>query len=367
MHIVHTEASCGWGGQELRILSEASGMIARGHRVTLLCPPEARIHSEAPGFGVPVEALPIGRKKLRGARALRAWLRHHRPDVVNTHSSTDAWLVALAGLGRDDAPPMVRTRHISAPTPTNDLTRWLYTRATDFIVTTGEKLREELITRNGYPPGMIESVPTGIDIARFHPGDPAESRKRLGLAEAGRVLGIVATLRDWKGHLYLFEACARLQQEDWRLLVVGDGPMATVLAARAEELGIADRVVFVGHREDPENWLRALDIFCLPSYANEGVPQALVQAMLTALPIITTPVGSITEAVEPDHSALVVESRSGPALESALRRLFGDPALAARLGAAARERALSRFTREAMLDRMERIFAATVSGHAARR
>ena len=74
LSIVHTEASLGWGGQEIRILSESQGMIRRGHEVRLLCPPEARIHAEAPNWGVPVTALPIGRKRPTGVKVLYEWL-----------------------------------------------------------------------------------------------------------------------------------------------------------------------------------------------------------------------------------------------------------------------------------------------------
>ena len=70
LRIVHTESSLGWGGQEIRILSESQGLIRRGHDVVLLCPPEARIHAEAPNWGVPVVALPIGRKRPLGVKVL---------------------------------------------------------------------------------------------------------------------------------------------------------------------------------------------------------------------------------------------------------------------------------------------------------
>lgn len=119
LHIVHTEASVGWGGQEIRILSEARGMLARGHKVTLLCPAQARIYAEAQKQGIPVEALPIGRKKLAGMLAMRKWLKQHPVDVINTHSSTDSWLAALACATLRHAPAIVRTRHISTPTPNN--------------------------------------------------------------------------------------------------------------------------------------------------------------------------------------------------------------------------------------------------------
>jgi glycosyltransferase involved in cell wall biosynthesis len=364
MKIVHTEASCGWGGQEIRILEESSGMIERGHQVTLLCPAEARIHDEATRRGVPVVALPIGRKRLPGMLALRNWLKAHPCDVVNTHSSTDSWLAALACKTLSRPPAVVRTRHISAPIPKNAASRWLYNGAVAHVVTTGEALRQTLIADNGVAAGRVTSVPTGIDTVRFSPADRTAARQKLGLDASRHYLGIVATLRSWKGHLYLLEAFAGLVLPDWTLLVVGEGPMREPIAARIAELGLADRVRLVGQQDQPEDWLRALDIFCLPSYANEGVPQAILQAMLTALPIVTTPVGAILEAVGDGETALVVPPRDAPALAAAVRRLIAEPQLGAALGLAARDKALGRFSREAMLDRMETVFA-TVLGRSA--
>lgn len=356
MKIVHTEASCGWGGQEIRILEESRGMIERGHEVTLLCPPESRIFAESPKRGVPVIALPIGKKGLKGVLALRRWLLDHAVDVINTHSSTDTWLAAVACQTLSEAPPLVRTRHISAAIPNNITTRWLYTRATRHIATTGEAIRQQLIHDNGYPAEMISSVPTGIDIRRFSVGDKIPVRRSLGLDPATNYLGIVATLRSWKGHLYLLEAFAQLDAPGWKLLIVGEGPMREPIEAKVRELALEQRVQLVGQQDRPEEWMRALDIFCLPSYANEGVPQALLQAMLTGLPIVTTPVGAITEAAENEVSALVVEPRSAPALATALQRLMGDAELARALGATARLAAEQRFSKERMLDRMEAVF-----------
>lgn len=356
MKIVHTESSCGWGGQEIRILSESAGMLARGHQVTLLCPREARIYREAQRRGLAVEALPIARKSLRGALALRRWLNRHEADVLNTHSSTDTWLAALAGLLPGRKPPIVRTRHISAPIPDNAATRWLYTRATRHIVTTGERLREQLIRDNGYPAVRITSVPTGIDTARFHPGDKREARRALGLDEAKSYIGILATLRSWKGHHHLLEAFARLDAPDWRLLVVGDGPRREFIANLVRNLGLDARVVLAGHQDNAEQWLRALDIFCLPSYANEGVPQAILQAMLSGLPVVTTAVGSIGEVVSDGGTGLIVPKENPERLAAALQKLIDRPELAARLGAAARAEATRRFGLEPMLSAMERIF-----------
>lgn len=363
LRIVHTEASLGWGGQEIRILEEAHGMVARGHQVVILCPKESQLFSEAQRRSIPAEVVPISRKNFKGMLALRRWFATHAVDVVNTHSSTDSWLSALACATLKAPPAIVRTRHISAPIPANAPNRWLYTRAARHVVTTGERLRETLIDHNRFPAANITSVPTGVDAERFSSGDKSSARRALGLDPYRRYLGIVATLRSWKGHLYLLDAFASLVQThpDLSLLIVGDGPMRGVIEQRVAELHLADRVTFAGQQQRPEDWLKALDIFCLPSYANEGVPQAVVQAMLSGLPIISTPVGAITEAVTDGQSGLIVPPKDAQALADAITRLLADPSLAQRLGSRARDDAAGRFGLEHMLDRMESIFRAAVS------
>lgn len=362
LRIVHTEASLGWGGQEIRILSEAAGMAARGHQVRLLCPAEARIFSEAGARGVAVTALPISRKNPRGVFALRRWLAANPCDVINTHSSTDSWLAALACASLAGAPPLVRTRHISAPIPDNAATRWLYTRATARIVTTGERLRETLVHQNGFDGARIVSIPTGVDTTRFAPGDRDAARAALGLPP-GPLVGIVATLRSWKGHRFLVEAFHSLARPEARLAIVGDGPQREALEAQVAGLGLGDRVTFAGNRADVTPWLQAFDVFALPSYANEGVPQAIVQAMLCALPVVTTAVGSIGEAVQDGMTGLMVAPQQAAPLAAALARLLDDPALREQLGSAARAAALERFSLESMLDRMEAVFIDTVATH----
>lgn len=357
MHIVHTEASLGWGGQEIRILTESAGLLERGEKVTLLCPPDSKIYAEALLRGIPVVPLPIGHKNPQGIYGLFNWLKNNPATVVNTHSSTDSWLAALALQLLKKALPIVRTRHISAPVPNNMATRWLYTRASRHIVTTGEALRQQLMNTNGYPGERITSVPTGIDTDYFVPGDRMGARARLGLNTSNYIVGIVATLRSWKGHRYLVEAFAEIADKNTRLLIVGDGPQRVALEKQIAERGLADRVWMVGNQSDVLPWLQALDIFVLPSYANEGVPQALIQAMLCGLPVITTPIGGILEAVQHEQTGLIVEPHRPASLRNAITRLMHDDSLGKTLGTAARACAQEKFSLAAMLDNMQRIFA----------
>ena len=356
MKILHTEASCGWGGQEIRILEEARGLIARGHDVSVACPVHARMTVEAARFGVPVVALPLEFKTVAGFRALRSYLASQQPDVVNTHSSADSWLTGLACATLRNPPAIVRTRHISAKVSANPFNRWLYRQAKG-VVTTGESLRRHLLETLDLDPARVMSVPTGIDTQRFAPADKTAAKLALGLDPAQRHLGIVATLRSWKGHLFLLDAFAQLKRPELHLLIVGEGPMRGPIEEKIAALGIAARVTLAGQRSDPEHWLQAMDVFCLPAYANEGVPQAILQAMLCGLPIVTTPVGAILEAVTDGDTALVVPPKDAAALANAIGRLLDDDTLATRLGAAARRRASADFSREAMLDRMENIFS----------
>jgi glycosyltransferase involved in cell wall biosynthesis len=236
------------------------------------------------------------------------------------------------------------------------LTRWLYTRATAEIVTTGEAIRSRLIDDLGVAPGHITSIPTGIDPMRFRPHDRDAARRSLGLAEAAPLIGIVATLRSWKGHRYLVDAMPLLRHHDAALVIVGEGPQRDALVAQVAALGLTTRIRFAGNQNDVAPWLAALDVFALPSYANEGVPQALLQAMFVGVPCVTTDAGAIGEVAIADRTAIVVAKESAPALAEGIDSLLGNRSLATALAAKGRELALSRFGFEAMLDRMETVF-----------
>ena len=358
LRILHTESSLGWGGQEIRVLTEASGVAKRGHAVTLAAPAESRIFQAARDYGVEAVAAPIARKSIGGLHGMVGLVRGRRFDVINTHSSTDSWLAALAACCLMEPPPIVRTRHISAPVPRNFATRWLYGSASRRIVTTGERLRLQVIEEAGVDPSHVVSIPTGIDLDRFRPGAANDARTALGLDPGGIVVGIVATLRSWKGHRYLFEAFAGLADKSARLVVVGDGPQREALEALAKTLGIDARLRFTGNQSDVAAWLRAFDLFCLPSYANEGVPQALMQAMACALPVVTTPVGSIGEIVQDGETGRLVAPEDSTALREAIEALLADAALRARLAGAARTAALQRFGDDRMVERMLDVFTA---------
>jgi glycosyltransferase involved in cell wall biosynthesis len=365
LSIAHTESSMGWGGQEIRILTEARGFLDRGHRVTLYAAPGSRIADEAPSYGVPCVVLPIAKKRPAGALALARALRELRPGVVNAHSSTDHWLAALACRWLRPAPALVRTRHISLPVANALATRWLYRQATARVVTTGDAIVRQLVADNGLDPARVESIPTGIDMSRYGTMRRDDARRALGLPADVPVVGIVATLRSWKGHRHLLDAIARVADARTVLVIVGDGPQREALERQAAALGLGARVRFAGQQRDVAPWLASLDVFALPSTANEGVPQALLQAMAAGVPCVTTRAGAIPEIARDGETALVVPPGDPAALASAIDRLLDDRALGARLAASARAHVVPRFDLATMLDRMEAAFRRAI-GDAAR-
>lgn len=360
LRVLHTESSTGWGGQEIRILTEARGMLDRGHEVTLVTPAEAQIAPAAEARGIPTVRLPIARKDLRGLVAMRGWLGRNarRFDVINTHSSTDAWLVAASRLSIPGAPPVVRTRHVSTPVNRHLPTRWLYQVATRHIVTTGEALRRRLHEENGYDLERMTSVRTGIDLVRFQPRDAAGTRRSLGVPDRPTV-GILATLRIWKGHLDLLEAWRGLRAEfpEWQLVIVGEGDLAERLAELRRDPDLEDSVHLVGRRDDPERWLGSMNVFVLPSTGDEGVPQALMQAMACGIASISTPVGAIGEILEDGVTGLMTPPGDPGRLRSCMGRLMRDAGLRGRIGSEAAGRARREFSDRRMLDAMESVFS----------
>jgi glycosyltransferase involved in cell wall biosynthesis len=368
MKILHTEASTGWGGQEIRILDEAAGFIARGHEVRIAAPAGAPITAAAQARGIPAHALATDQRRLGSLRALMSLISEFRPDVIVTHSSTDSWLACISARLVRPRPAIVRTRHLGFQVGRSALNRWLYGRAADRVVTTGEATRRMLIESLRIAPKRVVSIPTGIDTSRFAPGDRLAARNETGIQPgSGPVIGIVATLRSGKAHRFLIQALTDRRLDGALLVIVGDGPQEDNLRAQAAELGLTSRVIFAGRQQDVVPWLNALDIFVLPSTAIEGAPQAVMQAMACGIPLITTPVGAIPELVRDGETGLFVPPGDAQAIADAIARLAGDSGLARRLAAAGRRHAESHFTITKMLDSMEKVLGDAIASRTAGR
>ncbi len=357
--VVHSEASLGWGGQELRIMAELMGLARRGHRTGLLAAPAAEILTRARAAGVPAWTVPFRHTlDLRSAMRAARVLREQAADVLVTHSSKDGWVGGAAG--RLAGVPVVRMRHLAVPVRRNPISRLVYTRLCRRIVTTGEGGRDLLIRQAGVPPERIVAVPTGVDLARFDPRrvDGGPVRRALGIPGGAPVVGMVAVLRSKKGHRYFVEAAREVVRAlpAARFLIVGEGPMRSAVEAWIAEAGLAGAVFLLGHREDIPDVMAAMDVMVLPSRRDEGVPQVLGQALAMERAVVTSDVAGVTELVEDGVTGIVVPPEDGRALAQAVIGLLQDRERARALGRAGARRVADGYSLETMLDRMEALY-----------
>jgi glycosyltransferase involved in cell wall biosynthesis len=240
---------------------------------------------------------------------------------------------------------------------------WLVNPRVDAVTAVSPSAARAATAERGLSAERVVTIPNGVDLALFDPSrHPRESaRRRLGLPEDERVLGVIGHLSPVKGHADLFAAMALLapRQPKVRLLVVGDGQLRGRLEQQARALGLDGRVTFTGVRDDVAEVLAALDVFVLPSHT-EGMSNALLEAMAMARPLVATAVGGNLDVVRDGSDGVLVPPRDPAALAGALERLLDAPEEARLLGCAARRRAQAEFGLERMVDRYQALYRGLV-------
>ena len=215
------------------------------------------------------------------------------------------------------------------------------------IVANSHAAADRLIAER-VPSRKIAIVPNGVDFDRVLP--------RVVRSKLRKVI-VVANLRHEKGHDILIDAAVHVLRRfpDASFDLVGSGHEYEHLRALAKARGVSHAVTFVGHREDVPARLADADIFALPS-RSEAFPNAVLEAMATGLPIVTAAVGGLLELVDDGRTGLLVPPNQPAALADGLCRLMADPALAARLGDAARDAVRTRYSFNRMVDAFERVY-----------
>ena len=362
--ILHTESSLGWGGQEHRILAEAGVLTDRGHRVLLAGDPRGELYRRAIREDLTTFPLRLGgAQNFRAGLELRRLLRQEQVDILNTHSSLDSWVGYWAWLTMTERPKLVRTRHLSTRVASNWPTRRLYLGPAA-VITTSQAISELLHRRLGVPWERLHAVPTGVSLAEFTPRPPDPNlAARLRLAAGALVFGTVSVLRSWKGHLYLLEALRYVLETCLTaiLVIVGEGPYRPVIEEKIQKLGLTEQVRMVGHQENVPDWLALMDVFVLASYANEGVPQALLQALAMGKPVVATRTGGIPEVISPGETGLLAPPRDSLALAENMSRLAQNQSWRERLAQQGPQMVASRYSLDRMADALEALYTEIMS------
>lgn len=336
MTIVHTEASHGWGGQEMRILTECIWFREQGFRCILMAKDHSPIAIRFREEGFEVIPLTFTRSsQLRDFTRCVRIFRQLKPSLVGSHSNIDT-RVALAAAAFSSVKRRVRYRHVSIPVRPSLWNKVIYRQLATSIVTTSTSIADHLKDAFCLSTGNVRSVPTGV-----RPGletSAANARERLsqqlGLPPDARIITQISVLRSWKGHTHLIDAFDHLatRRPDLHLILVGEGNMLDILRKKASSTSFPSRIHFPGHVPDPYPFFQAADVAVLASTGGEGVPQSVLQAFACSRPVVATTVGGIPDIITHEVNGLLVPPADPVALASNLGRLLDDPALSARLG-----------------------------------
>jgi glycosyltransferase involved in cell wall biosynthesis len=369
LHILHC---CGQfaetqGGTERQARAVCGALAARGHQVSVLARKTPGPGQAVPGVTVLTRIRAVDRGRLFGltyvASAVAGLIREaRRADVLHAHH---LYLDAMAALvaGRIRGRPAV-AKMVGAG-PGGDLDRLRRTaggslllrvlHGLDAVIAPSPACRTELLEA-GFAAERIRVIANGVDTSLFRPESALEFATPLPIGEGSAVV-FTGRLIEAKGLLELLDAWRLLLHEvpDAHLVLAGSGPLEAELRRRATQPPLAGRVHLTGEVPDVRPYLRAASAFAFPSWA-EGLPNALLEAMAMGLPCVATDIGPIAGAVTDGEEALLVPVRAPQALAAALATILTQPALAARLGRAARKRVEAEFSLEREVDALETLY-----------
>ena len=354
-------------GAERQAMAQGVELTRRGHSVRVLTQaiPGATLprDDEVNGIAVhrwiepirrgPLFALSFVAGAIRALRTLRT-----QYDLIHTHQAL--WEAVSTGLGRD---------LIKAPTLVQPASSGYYGEAEELSRTKGFPILRRLALRNprfaaisedidrqwrmlGVPPSNIIRTSSGVDGAVFHPGTSAVEDR---LPSRPRVL-FTGRLHPQKNLDGLVDAWPRIAERTGaNLLLLGSGPDRDRLAAIASARGVEDRIHFLGAVDDPSEYLRAADLFVLPSVA-EGMSNSLLEAMATGLPCVASKIGGNVDLLDHPGAGLLIAPDDREAWSEAILHLLTDRRAADELGRNALRVIADRFELKIVVDHYEKIY-----------
>ena len=238
------------------------------------------------------------------------------------------------------------------------LAQRLLSRLTTRMFAVSDFLRSYYVDVVGVNPEKILTIRNGVSLEQFEPAaqKPASLLSELGIEPGEFVIGWVGTLYWVKDPEMLLNAAAVLEREAGvRFLVVGGGPMQDSPQATAERLGVSERVLFAGHRDDVPRLMQVMDIFVQTS-VNEGMSNTILEAMASGLPCVVTDVGGNRELVTEGENGFLVASGDHTSLANRLAELLENKQLKDDMGRRSRSRATTDFTIARMTDQYRALY-----------
>lgn len=366
--VLYSLIALGYGGAEVQVVELAAKMRERGWQPKLvaLAPPQGlQERADALGLAYTDLGLPEGSRSPRLVPRLIRACRRYRPGILHTHT-LPANFVGRAARPLCRVPVMITSAHNVFE---GGRAKMAYYRLTDHLTDLTTNVSREAVERyvriGAVPsPSRIRYMPNGMDLQRFAP-DPdirAATRRALGVDDGTFLWLAVGRHMEQKDYPNLLDALVPLKDAPgWRVVIVGDGPLAGDTAAGVHARGLGARVDLLGIRNDVPDLMKAADGYVMSS-AWEGLPIVLLEAAASGLPMVAMDVGGTAEIVRDGRTGFIVQAKDPDALAAAMTRLAAMPAAQrAVLGRSARQHVASTYGLDAVADNWDALYRELLS------
>ncbi len=352
MHILQLLPALTVGGVERGVLDISKGLIARGHRVTVISAGGPLVEPLT-RLGAVHHELPIHEKALdsmgRAYPAVAQIIRSSNVDIVHARSRVPAWIGWMAS--RASQRPFVTTAHgFYRPHLMSRVMVW-----GRLVIAPSESLGRYLIEHFGLPKDRLRVIPRGVDLEEFHFNPPTQDH------EGPWRIGLIGRLSPIKGHAIALRALEQLLKRRLPVKLVfagdaGESEEKRKLQSLIRSLKLESAVEWLGVRQDVPGLLASLDIVTVPSIYPESFGRGVIEAQAVGRPVVASRLGALSELIEEDQSGLLVPPSDPNALADAIERFISDAPLRRRCVAAARKRVETEWNVNRMVERTEAVY-----------
>ncbi|MDA0734738.1 MAG: glycosyltransferase family 4 protein [Chloroflexi bacterium] len=347
-----------------------------GFEVVSACTP-GRYTPDLIEQGYALRAVEVDRRFSPRSNAKSVWdlyrlLRREHFDVVHVHTPVAA-AVGRVAAKMAGVPIILYTahgfyHHENMRWRTRQACVWaerILGKATHTLMTQSQEDAASAVSEGIRPADRVVWIGNGVDISQFQPGPAsAKDKQSFGIPGSAPVAGFMGPIIAEKGALELVDAFAQTVKSvpDAYLLLAGDVingdrdlHTKEVIRQKLEGNKLSSRIIFAGYQEDISSFMRAIDLFALPSH-REGMPRSIIEAMASGKPVVATDIRGCREEVIHDLTGLIVPLRDSQALSQAMTKILSDPALARRMGDEGRQRAEDLYDEKDVLDREVQVY-----------
>jgi L-malate glycosyltransferase len=335
IRVLHVDFEKVWRGGQQQAGYLIESMYKQGYKTAIVCHPRSAFRSFAKSHKLPHYSIDMtGEFDIVAGLHLALLAAKHQYNVLHLHSGHALFIGLWAKLFNRKL-KLVATRRVDFHLHHSKLSRYKYDNSfLNKIVCISDRIRNVLL-EDRIPSSKLVTIHSGVDIHKFEQVfPPANFKEQFGIPANHIVVGTVAALVGHKDYPNLLSAAKLVveKREDVSFLAVGDGKQRRILEFMARSMGLQNRFIFVGFREDVGHFLKTFDIFVLASHL-EGLGTSILDAQAVGLPVVATRTGGIPEAVFHEKNGLLVPPNASEDLAKAILRLCSDEDLRHRFGA----------------------------------